>query len=217
MEITYESIMAMFQETANSMKKLNEFQEKTAKFQEKTAEFQEKTAEEKRKADEEFKEYQRKMAEELRESQKKTDEQIKNVSRRLGDIGNRLGDFVEDFVEPAVLHLFKERGIDIHFVTRNFRSPELKFEIDLLVINTDCVIAVECKSRITSDQIEKHIKRMEKVKQAFPTKRCMGAIFSMVFDAELQQEAEQEGFFVLCQNGADLVQIANEPDFQPKV
>jgi hypothetical protein len=38
---------------------------------------------------------------------------VANASREVGRLGDRWGTFVENLVEPAVLRLFQERGIDI--------------------------------------------------------------------------------------------------------
>jgi hypothetical protein len=38
-------------------------------------------------------------------------ERFDNLSRRFGDLGNRLDEFVEAMVEPALVDLFRARGL----------------------------------------------------------------------------------------------------------
>ncbi|PJF46327.1 MAG: hypothetical protein CUN48_14355, partial [Candidatus Thermofonsia Clade 3 bacterium] len=95
---------------------------------------------------------------ELRESSKETDRQIRRLERQMGRLGNRLGQFVQDMVEPAVVRIFQEQGIPVHRVMPNVQARDdagrVTMEIDLLVINGDHAIAVECKSRLTSDDVD---------------------------------------------------------------
>ena len=94
----------------------------------------------------------------LTEAQKETDRQLKDLGRRFGDFGNRLGEFVEGMVKPAVVRLFKERGIAIHEVQPNVsakRNGEA-MEIDLLVVNDSEAVVVEVKSKLTFEYVDRH-------------------------------------------------------------
>jgi len=73
-------------------------------------------------------------------------ERFDKLSRRFGDLGNRLGEFVEAMVEPALVDLFCTRGLDISEVHRRVisRRGGETIEIDLLVVDGDTVVAVEC-------------------------------------------------------------------------
>ncbi|MFN3884483.1 MAG: DUF3782 domain-containing protein, partial [Rhodocyclaceae bacterium] len=99
---------------------------------------------------EQGKETDRRMQETDRRMQE-TDRQIRELKRQLGKLGNRLGEFVEDMVQPAVVRLFQERHIPVHRVYPNATARDdagrVVMEIDLLVIDGEHAIAVECKSR----------------------------------------------------------------------
>ena len=84
---------------------------------------------------------------------KETDKMIKAMSKQLGAHGNRLGEFVQEMVRPAVVRLFRQRHLPVHQVMANLiacdDNGQFRAEIDLLVINSDMAVAVECKSRLT--------------------------------------------------------------------
>jgi len=87
---------------------------------------------------------------ELREMSRSTDQKINQVTESIGRLGNKLGDFVEEMVRPAAVRLFRERGIDVREVHQNVISNRggEGIEIDLLVVNDNDVIAIECKSSL---------------------------------------------------------------------
>uniref|UniRef100_UPI001C2510DC hypothetical protein n=1 Tax=Hydrogenophilus thiooxidans TaxID=2820326 RepID=UPI001C2510DC len=165
---------------------------------------------------------------ELRESGKETDRRMQETDRRiralerqLGRLGNRLGQFVQDMVEPAVVRLFQEQGIPVHRVMPNVRARDdagqTVMEIDLLVINGDHAIAVECKSRLTTDDVDEHVERLSRFKAAFPEyadKLLHGAVAAMGAPDEVVRYAEKQGLYVLVQADDDVV-VCNQPGFTP--
>ncbi|HCO77100.1 MAG TPA: DUF3782 domain-containing protein [Rhodocyclaceae bacterium] len=166
---------------------------------------------------------------ELRESGKETDRRMQETDRRiralerqLGWLGNRLGQFVQDMVEPAVVRLFQEQGIPVHRVMPNVRARDdagqTVMEIDLLVINGDHAIAVECKSRLTTDDVDEHLERLSRFKAAFPEyadKLLHGAVAAMGAPDEVVRYAEKQGLYVLVQADDDVV-VRNQPGFTPR-
>jgi len=87
----------------------------------------------------------------MRETDRKMREvfaRFDNLSRRFGDLGNRLGEFVEAMVEPAVVELFRRQGLDVNEVYPRLKlgHGRERIEIDLLVVDGDTAVAVECKS-----------------------------------------------------------------------
>ena len=90
-----------------------------------------------------------------------TDREIKAVTASVGRLGNRLGEFVEEAVRPAAVRLFQQCGIDVHEVQQNIsvkRDGE-GLEIDLLVVNDKDTIAIECKSNLSIDDVNKVISK----------------------------------------------------------
>ena len=118
----------------------------------------------------EIKEVHKELSAEIKETQKITAREIKAVNTSIGRLSNRLGEFVEEAVRPSAVRLFRERGIDVHEVHQNVTSNRegSAFEIDLLVVNNQDVVAIECKSNLSIDDVNEHLERLEK-NQTLPT------------------------------------------------
>jgi hypothetical protein len=161
------------------------------------------------------------MREESEKQDKKLTEKIEKVSTDLGRLGNRLGEFIEEMVYPAAVRLFQERGIDIHEVYRNVSAKRNGegIEIDLLVVNNNDVVAIECKSNLSIDDVNEHLARLEKIKRLLPaqaTKNVMGAVTGMLIPDNVAQYAYKKGLFVIGQTGEQLV-IRNDEKFKAKI
>ncbi|MEW6218021.1 MAG: DUF3782 domain-containing protein [Thermodesulfobacteriota bacterium] len=167
-----------------------------------------------------FQETDRKFQETDRKFQE-TDRRIKEVTASIGRLGNRLGDFVEEMVRPAVVRLFRERGIEVHQVIRGVsvdRDGEA-MEIDLLVVNANDAVAVECKSVLSVDDVTEHLDRLSRFKRLAPqyaSLQLMGAVAAMVLPDEVARHAHRQGLFVLAQSG-ETVTIQNDTGFVPHV
>ncbi|MFN3884303.1 MAG: hypothetical protein ACK4Q4_06040 [Rhodocyclaceae bacterium] len=167
---------------------------------------------------------------ELRESGKETDRRMQETDQRIrqleiqiGRLGNRLGDFVEGFVEPAVVRLFRARGLPVHHVLRRIEAIDddgrLLSEIDLLVIDSDTAVAVECKSHAGVADVREHLTRLADFKRHFPRYadlKLQGALAAMHWSREAQRFAYRQGLWVLAQNG-EAVEVKNDAAFQPRV
>ena len=153
---------------------------------------------------------------------KATERMVKEVSKQLGAQGNRLGEFVQEMVRPGVVRLFRSRNLPVHQVLPNIvaydDAGQFAMEIDLLVINTDTAVAVECKSHLSQADVDEHLERLAIFKQHFtqyaPCK-LLGAVAAMVLPAEVGRYAYRKGLYVLAQSG-DAVEIRNDEAFNPK-
>jgi hypothetical protein len=157
---------------------------------------------------------------EIKETQKITAREIKAVNTSIGRLSNRLGEFVEEAVRPSAVRLFRERGIDVHEVHQNVTSNRegSAFEIDLLVVNNQDVVAIECKSNLSIDDVNEHLERLEKIKRFLPdhvNKRISGAVAGMVIPANVATYAIKKGLYVIGQNGEHL-ELRNEKSFTAK-
>lgn len=150
-----------------------------------------------------------------------TDRKIKQVTESIGRLGNKLGDYVEEMVRPAAVRLLRERGIDVHEVHQNINSQRNGegIEIDLLVVNDTDIIAIECKSSLSLDDVNDHLQRLAKLKRLLPSyadKRVLGAVTGMVIPDNVAQYAYRQGLFVIAQTG-DHLSIRNDSNFQAKI
>jgi hypothetical protein len=154
---------------------------------------------------------------ELSESQKDTDRRLKEVTANIGKLGNRLGEFVEESVRPAAVRLFRERGVEVHEVHQNISSKRdgEAFELDLLVVNDEDIVAIECKSNLSIDDVNEHLRRLEKLKRLLPgyaNKRVFGGLAAMAVPNNVAQYAYRKGLYVIGQNG-DQMEIRNDDVF----
>jgi len=157
---------------------------------------------------------------EIKETQKITAREIKAVNTSIGRLSNRLGEFVEEAVRPSAVRLFRERGIDIHEVQQSITAKRdgEQLEIDLLVVNNENVVVIECKSNLSVDDVNDHLERLEKVKRLLPRYnncKVLGAVAGMVIPDNVATYAIKKGLYVIGQNG-DHLELRNEQSFTAK-
>jgi hypothetical protein len=157
---------------------------------------------------------------EIKEVQKETAREIKAVNTSIGRLSNRLGEFVEEAVRPSAVRLFRERGIDIHEVQQSITAKRdgEQLEIDLLVVNNENVVVIECKSNLSVEDVNDHLERLEKVKRLLPRYnncKVLGAVAGMVIPDNVATYAIKKGLYVIGQNG-DHLELRNEQSFTPK-
>ncbi|MEB3288525.1 MAG: DUF3782 domain-containing protein [Leptolyngbya sp.] len=156
----------------------------------------------------------------LQETRRIIQQQNQQLNEQLGKLGNRLGEFVEWQVRPAVVRLFRERGIEVHefYPEISVQRGDEGLEIDLLVVNTTEAILVEVKSKLTEADVKDHLVRLSKFKRLMPRYadvKAVGAVAGMVVPEAVARYAYRQGLFVLAQSG-DSVVILNDDAFTPK-
>ncbi|MBF0142267.1 MAG: DUF3782 domain-containing protein [Magnetococcales bacterium] len=209
--VTFDDVWKMFQEMVRENRERSA--ELDRKFQETDRQIQETSAQMKE-TDRQVKETSAQM--------KETDRKVKEVSAQIGRLGGRWGEFVEGLVAPACGTLFAKRGIPVHKVSRRVKAKRpgnRHMEIDLLVVNTEVVVLVEVKSRLTEGAVREHLERLAEFKdffQEYADKRIMGAVAGIVIEENVERFAMNEGLFVMVQSGENL-QFANDAAFQPRV
>lgn len=147
-------------------------------------------------------------------------ERMAEFDRKLSALGNRLGDFVQAMIRPAVLRLFRERGIALTGVSENVERSQGgdSVEVDLLVVDGDVVVAIEAKSRLKQPDIDEHLVRLASFKRYFPEysgHKVLGAVAGMTIDKGVDRYAYRQGLFVLGQSGAT-IEILNDAKFKPR-
>lgn len=211
MSLTYEQVLELFRETREGFQELRkEFKETDRRMKETDRRMKE--------TDRLIKETDRQM----KETDQKLEKGFKELREQLGRLGNRLGEFVEEMVKPAAVRLFQERGLPVHRVIRDVTAYDddgnFIFEIDLLVINNDAAVAVECKSHASIEDVREHIERLSIFKRYYPEYvrlKLYGAVAAMVMPDEVARFAYRQGLWVLAQSG-DQILIRNDKKFKPK-
>ncbi len=143
----------------------------------------------------------------------------KEANKAVGALTTRWGRFVEELVEPAVIDLFQQRGIDVKelYPRAKTRKQGFAMEIDFLAVDDDAVVLVECKSRLSKDDVDDFIEKLKRFKLSFPhysQYRAFGAVAGIEVNEGIDRYAEKKGLFVIRPSG-ETVTIVNAPDFIP--
>ena len=95
---------------------------------------------------------------------------VDRTSKSVDALTTRWGRFVEELVMPAVLQLFQAKGIDVKEVYPRAQTKRqgLAMEIDILVVDDTELVLVECKSRLSKDDVDDFLKKLNRFKAAFP-------------------------------------------------
>ena len=148
----------------------------------------------------------------------KLERTVENTNRAVNALTTRWGRFVEELVRPAVVRLFREKGINVTRTFLRMRSERgnVPMEIDVFGVNGMNAIAVECKSRLSSDDVDEMCQRLSNLKQAFPeygSYRIFGAVAGIEVDDNVGRYAYQKGLYVIKPSG-ETVEIVNDEKFQ---
>ena len=143
--------------------------------------------------------------------------QVRATTEAVNNLTTPLCLFIEEMVEPAVVQLFQERGIDVTQTMSRLKSkrPGAAMEIDILAVNGSELVAVECKSRLSKDDVDDFLDRLQRFKLAFPQFRdfqVYGAVAGIEIDQGIDSYAYRRGLFVIKQSG-ETVKIINDAQF----
>ena len=87
------------------------------------------------------------------------------------------------------------------------------------MVNNNDVVAIECKSNLSIDDVNDHLKRLEKIKCLLPDhkeKRISGAVAGRVIPENVAIYAIKKGLYVIGQNGEHL-ELQNDMSFTAKI
>lgn len=145
---------------------------------------------------------------------------VANTSRAVESLTTRWGRFVEELVEPAVVQLFRSRGIDVRetYSRARVKRQGIAMEIDILAVDETAVVLVECKSRLSQDDVDDFLGKLSRFKQAFPhykNYQAYGALAGIEIDEGVDRYAYKQGLFAIEPSG-ETVEIVNDRGFQAK-
>ena len=154
---------------------------------------------------------------ELAERQKKTDQQI-------GRLGNRFGELAEHLVAPGIVDKFNALGFQFSDISRDheIKDPatgKSLAEVDIILENGDIVIAVEVKSKLKDQDVDKHLTRMDVLRRRADRRgdrrRYRGAMAAAIVTEATRSYAAKAGFYLLEQSG-DTMKLAMPEGFVPR-
>ncbi len=178
-----------------------------------------KAEDERRKAeDERRKQEADRTMEELKQGIAKLEKTVERTSKAVDSLTTRWGRFVEELVEPAVIKLFQAKGIDVKEVYPRARSKRYAtpMEIDILAVDETELVLVECKSRLSKDDVDEFLEKLPQFKLAFPhfqNFKAYGAVAGIEINEGIDRYAYKKGLFVIKPSG-DTVAIINDDSFK---
>jgi hypothetical protein len=166
------------------------------------------------------------MQEEGERSRKEHDRMIANLNAQMGGLHNSFGELAEHLVAPGIADRFNEmgyhfdslapQGIEIYDESRK----KILTEVDLLLENGECLMAVEVKTKPAEKDIAHHIGRLEilrdwRNKRQEKPKRILGAIAGAVFPKSLKEAVIEAGLYAIEQSG-DTMRRSVPEGFKPR-
>jgi hypothetical protein len=166
-----------------------------------------------------------KLHEETEESFKKfqdeTRKAIKDTQKNIGGLNNSLGSLVERIMTPDLPRKFKSLGFTFDKITtiKWATDGNIYAEIDGLLENGTQAMAVEVKTTLEIEDINDHLKRMEKIRKYADEhgdkREFLGAIAAMIMKPKPKAYALNQGFFIIEPSGEDVK--VTKPDAEPRI
>ncbi|MCL2270110.1 MAG: hypothetical protein FWC24_02075 [Treponema sp.] len=153
-----------------------------------------------------------------------TERFLKKIGKQMGYLNNRFGELAEHLVAPGIARRFNELGHHFDGIASggykiSDSTGKVIAEVDLLLENGDCIMAVEVKVRPKQKDIERHIKRLEILRghrsNKHDSRKIYGAIAGAIFGTAEKKDAIDAGFFVLEQSG-DTMKMDIPDGFVPR-
>jgi len=138
-----------------------------------------------------------------------TDRIVKENAKQIGKLGNRFGEVVEYMIAPNLCDKFREFGFVFEKANSGTRVSDhnngLHFEIDVMLENGDKAMLVEVKTKLTTEDVQDHIERIEKMRKyadLHGDKRAfLGAAAGVVMTDNVKKYALGQGLYVIEPSG----------------
>ncbi|MCL1993703.1 MAG: hypothetical protein FWG66_12235 [Spirochaetes bacterium] len=161
----------------------------------------------------------------IEKRQKELDEAIekrqKEFNTRIGHMENLFGNISEGMLAPKLEERFLDFGLELSMLGRNMnfkKGRKVLFEVDALLENDDQVMLVEIKTKLTEERINKHIERLEKMREYLNRRGdkrvILGAVAGVIVPEEVKPDALNAGLFLIEPSGDDLKMTA--PQDRPR-
>jgi Holliday junction resolvase-like predicted endonuclease len=158
----------------------------------------------------------------ITEEHKEIDRIVKANAHLIGKLSKRMGEVVEYIVAPNLREKFRELGYDFPKANTNSdvsdRTNKIYLEIDVMLENGDKAMLVEVKTKPTTEDVQDHVKRIEKMREYADlhgdNRTFLGAVAGVVMTDNVKEYVFKQGFFLIEPSGETFNIIP--PDGQPK-
>jgi len=135
-----------------------------------------------------------------------------------------LGEIVEYLISSNLKEKFDKYGFRFGTIATkvevNDENRKPITDIDVLLYDGDCVMAVAVKTNPNIDDVKRHIKRMKQIQKYVPSllenKKVYGAMAGAVIDTEVSEACFEAGFYVISQTGENVEVMQPPKDFVHK-
>ncbi len=153
---------------------------------------------------------------------------IKQTSREVRQLknmfSNKWGELVESLVSGSLLKILKERNIKVTGLGYNMdisytlpSGQKKQCEIDIIARNGEEIVAVEVKSTLGVDEVNRFLETLKQFTLFFPEykgRKIYGAVAYLKLYQEAHLYAMRKGLFVIKATG-DSAHITNPREFKP--
>ena len=214
---------ASFEEIREILREVSENQQETDRQMKETDRKMQETDRQMKETDRKMQETDRQMKETDRKMQE-TDRQMKETDRRLKEL-NKLftgqwGKLMESLVEGELVNLLKEKGIEVGHTATNLKdnTGERRWEVDILAVNGDEVVAVEVKTTLNVEYVDRFVDFLKDFKtllREHRDKKVYGAVAYLRADQSSDIYAEKQGLYVIRATG-NSAKIINGKGFRAR-
>jgi hypothetical protein len=162
----------------------------------------------------------------MKESAERSAEMDKKFDRlgiNIGGLNRSLGELIETLIAARLWEKFPEYGLVRSYqrVPIYDKTNRVRTDIDILLSNTDKVMAVEVKHELNKTRdVDEHLKRMELIRKYPPAetvnKQLLGAMAGGVVNTDIMGYAYEAGFYVLELTGESVHLIPPPDGFKPR-
>jgi hypothetical protein len=154
-----------------------------------------------------------------------TEKLIKAVSKNVGGLSNSLGELIETLIAARLWEKFSDYPYNLKRAYQRVpvfnENNETVTVIDILLSNTDWVMAVEVKRELRrKDDVDDHVRRMERIRKYPPLetvgKKLVGAMAGGVVVPDIRDYIHNAGFFVLELSGENVSLVKPTVEFTPR-
>lgn len=164
-------------------------------------------------------------AEQFKETDARLDQRFKETDEKLrrleGLFGDQWGKLMEAMVQPGVLQLFQQRGIQVRRLHQRSKAQlnGSNLEVDLILEDGSEVVVVEVKSTLRVADIDEFLdEELDQFTTFFPAYRgytVYGAVAGLTFAENADRYAYRKGLFVVQVMGESSARILNDDRFRP--
>jgi hypothetical protein len=161
---------------------------------------------------------------EVAAKQKEITERQKETECQITKLGRRLGEIFDYMIMPKLMNKFREIGFVFTkaYPQANIvdREHNIFVKIDITLENSSTVMIISAKSRPTTQDVNEHVERMQKVwthgDLHGDKRKFLGAIAGMTINRHIKHFALKNGFYTIEPEGETFIITVPEGEYFPR-